>query len=157
MTLIFLMMMSLFAVSTFRSSSNNIRVVGNMQTRQEGTAAAGAAIDALISSNLFTTDPALVAQSPVSVDVDGDNTEDYLVRFDLPTCYRVTTLTGCGGGATSSSGVSGTVIEGGSGGSAAGCFLREWNVRAVVNDPRTGLTVVVNQGVAVPSTDGTCI
>lgn len=155
--LIFLMMMSLFAVSTFRSSSNNMIVVGNMQSKQEGAASAEAAIDTLISSDLFTTDPLLVSQSPVVVDIDGDSNADYTVKFDVPKCYRVTTLSTCGGGAASSSGSSGTAIEGGSAGASGGCFLREWNVRAVVTDPRTGMTVAVNQGVAVPSSDGTCI
>lgn len=155
--LIFLMMMSLFAVSTFRSSSTNMIVVGNMQSKQEGSAAAEAAIDTLISSDLFTTDSLLVSQSPVVVDIDGDSTADYTVKFDVPKCFRVTTLSGCGGGAASSSGSSGTAIEGGSATAGGGCFLREWNVRAVVTDPRTGMTVAVNQGVAVPSSDGTCI
>lgn len=156
--LIFLMMMSLFAVSTFRSSSTNMIVVGNMQSKQEGAASAEAAIDSLISSDLFTTDPLLVSQSPVVVDIDGDSVADYTVKFvPPPKCFRVTTLSGCGGGAASSSGASGTAIEGGSASAAGGCFLREWNVRAEVTDPRTGMTVAVNQGVAVPSSDGTCI
>ena len=158
--MIFPILMSLFAVSTFKTSSNNIRVVGNMQTRQEGVAAAQQAIEFVISSTAFTTDPELVSQSPVDVDVDGDGLVDYVVRISpKPSCYRVSTLPSCCAAAASSSSVSGVVIEGlgGAGVSASACFLREWNVRAVVTDPRSGLSVAVNEGVAVPSSDSTCL
>ncbi|HSV54225.1 MAG TPA: pilus assembly PilX N-terminal domain-containing protein [Burkholderiaceae bacterium] len=157
--MIFLILMSLFAVSTFTTSTGNLRVVGNMQTKQEGIAAAQQAIEFVLSSELFTTDPELVSQSPVDVDINGDGSVDYVVRMTpKPSCYRVTPVPDCGESAPSSGGASGTLLEGISGGGAAStCFTREWNVRAIVTDPRSGMTVAVNQGVAVPSSDSTCL
>lgn len=157
-TMIFLILITLFAVSTFKTSSNNIRVVGNMQAKQEGVAAAQQAIELVISSDTFTTDPALVSQSPIDTDIDGDGVTDYVVLITpAPSCVRVTLSPSCGAGAANSSGVSGVLIEGLGGGAAGNCYIREWRVRAQVTDPRSGLTVAVNQGVAVPSDDDTCV
>lgn len=156
-TMIFLILMSMFAIGTFKTSSNNIRVVGNMQTRQEGLASAQQAIETVISSTSFTTDPELVSQSPISVDLDGDGTADYVVNISpKPTCYRVTPSPVCTPGAAGSSGVSGVLIEGLSGGASGACFIHEWNVRALVVDPRSGMSVAINQGVGVPSSSNTC-
>lgn len=157
--MIFLILMSLFAISTFTTSTGNLRVVGNMQVKQEGMAAAQQAIEFVISSEMFTTDPVLVSESPVDVDIDGNGTVDYVVRISpKPSCYRVTPVPDCDSGPPASSGVSGTVLVGLPGtGVASTCFTREWNVRALVTDPRSGLTVAVNQGVAVPSSDSTCL
>jgi hypothetical protein len=157
--MIFLILMSLFAANTFRTAANNIRVVGNMQTKQEGLAAAQSAIEFVLSSETFTTAPELVSQSPVDVDMDGDGTLDYVVRISpQPNCYRVSTIPNCGVGSTNSNSLSGVVIEGQSdaGSSANACYLREWNVRALVSDPRTGMSVAINQGIAVPSSNNTC-
>jgi hypothetical protein len=157
-TMIFLILMSLFAVSTFKSSSNNVRIVGNMQVRQEGMAAAQQAIELIISSTLFSTDPDLVAQSPISVDIDGDGKVDYVVNISpKPNCYRVTPSLVCTPGAASSSGASGVLIAGLDAASSGACYIQEWNVRAVVTDPRSGMSVVVNQGIGVPSSSATCI
>lgn len=155
--MILLIVMTLVAIATFKSSSSNLRVIGNMQTRQEGLAAAQQAIELVISSDTFTTSPELVAQSPIDVDINGDGTVDYVVRISpAPTCLRVTTQPSCGAGAANTSAVGGVLIEGLGGPPASACFRREWNVRAVVTDPRTGLSMAVNQGVSVPSTDSTC-
>lgn len=155
--MILLIVMMLVAVATFKSSSNNIRVIGNMQVRQEGLAAAQQAIELVISSETFTTDPDLVAQSPIDVDINGDGTVDYVVRISpAPTCIRVVTLPSCGSGVANSSAVSGVLIEGLGTAPAGACYRREWNVRAVVTDPRTGMAVAVNQGIAVPSSNNTC-
>ena len=40
LALIFLVLMSLFALSAFNSSSSNLRIVGNTQARQESLATA---------------------------------------------------------------------------------------------------------------------
>lgn len=74
--LIFLVLMSLFAVNAFLGSNSSLRVVGNMQARQEATAAAQVAIEKTISSNAFAT----AAPPAVAVDLDRDNTTDYNVQ-----------------------------------------------------------------------------
>lgn len=159
LVMIVLILMAMFAASIFRIASNNLRVVGNMQTKQEATAAAQLAIELVIGSSAFITDPDLVSQSPVDVDIEGDGTVDYVVRFSpKPSCYRVTPSASCGPAAPSSGGMSGTLIEGPTGSVTAAntCYLKEWNVRAVVEDARTGATVAINQGVSVPSSNNTC-
>ncbi len=85
--LIFLVLMSLFAVSAFLGSSTNLRVVGNMQVRQEALAAAQVAIEQTISSIQFAEAPAAVAGNPVNVDTDGNSVTDYVVRMTpQPAC-----------------------------------------------------------------------
>ena len=51
--LVFLVLMSLFAVQAFLSSSTELRIVGNMQARQEGIAAAQVAIEQALEGNTF--------------------------------------------------------------------------------------------------------
>jgi Tfp pilus assembly protein PilX len=158
LTMIFLILMSLFAISTFKTSSSNVRIVGNMQVRQEGLASAQQAIELIISSTLFSTDPDLVAQSPIGVDIDGDGKDDYVVNISpKPNCYRVTPNPTCVPGAANSNGASGILIAGLTAASSGLCYIQEWNVRAVVTDPRSGMSVVVNQGVGIPSSSASCI
>jgi len=55
--LIFLVLMSLFAISAFNSSTGNMRIVGNTQARQESLSAAQLAVEKTISSSNFHTNP----------------------------------------------------------------------------------------------------
>ncbi|HAL39750.1 MAG TPA: hypothetical protein DCP03_17240, partial [Polaromonas sp.] len=43
--MIFLILMSLFAISAFKSSTGNLRIIGNMQSRQEAIAVGQKAIE----------------------------------------------------------------------------------------------------------------
>lgn len=163
-TLIFLVIMSLFAISSFHNSSINMRVVGNTQARQESLSATQVAVEETISSSEFHTNPSGVAASPVQVDIDGDGAFDYTATLSpQPYCYRVvpTTLppapkTGVDSyqACRSSTPSSPTFVDDGSVGSVAnvdpvGCADAEWNVRATVTDAATHTTVATNQGVAV--------
>jgi len=160
-TLLFLVLMSLFAVSGFNSSSANLRVVGNMQARQESTAAAQAGVENTISSLAFTTDSDGVAATPVPVDINGDGITDYSVRIvPKPSCYRVRPIKSMELDPVLSADLacmrSGVVqlsgLESPDMASAAGnsmCAHSEWNIRSEVADTRTGAQVAVNQGVAV--------
>jgi len=168
MALIFLVLMSLFAISAFNSSSTNMRIVGNTQTRQESAAAVQAAIEETISSTEFSSNPDGVAASPLPIDVNGDNTADYTVSFSpKPYCYRAipTALpaapkVGTDGYAACRSlpSANPTCVDSGDGGCGGagssdanplGCEDAEWNVRAAVTDAATETTVAANQGVAV--------
>lgn len=146
--LIFLVLMSLFALSAFNSSSSNLRIVGNSQARQESLAAAQVAIEATISSVDFTTKPAAVASSPIQVDVDGDGTTDYTATLiPVPTCTRVRPLTNIpdpvpGEPDPLAACRSSTSL-------VPGCLDTEWNIRAAVADSRSNTKLAVNQGVSV--------
>lgn len=160
-TLLFLVLMSMFAVSGFNSSSANLRVVGNMQARQESTAAAQAGVENTISSIAFTTDSEGVAATPVPVDINGDGTTDYQVRMvPKPHCYRVRAIKSAQldpalasdlacmrSGVVQLPGLESADLAASSGDSM--CAQTEWNIRAEVADGRTGAKVGVNQGVAV--------
>lgn len=159
--LIFLILMSLFAVSAFRGSSNDLRVVGNMQARQEAIGAAQVAMEKTISSATFSSNPDNVAANPVPVDIDNNGAADYEVRMlPRPKCYRAKAIKTVeldaavpGDLACMKSGVvtTGGIEDAGGGGSAADslCANTEWNLRAEVTDTRTGAKVAVNQGVAI--------
>ncbi len=159
--LIFLVLMSLFAVSAFLSSSTNLRVVGNMQVRQEALAAAQVAIEQTISSIQFAEAPAAVAGNPVNVDTDGNSVTDYVVRMTpQPACYRVKPIKNSELNVNVAADLtcirSGVVTNPGQDATEAAaladnslCANTEWNLRAEVTDARTGAVVAVNQGVAV--------
>ena len=167
MTLIFLMIMSLMAVSAFNLTSTNVRITGNMQARNEALSAAQAGLAATISNVQFSTNPALIAATPLAVDVNGDGVSDYNVtRNPQPKCNKVKTLKASdlnpsvpadlacmGSAAANNSGIESALT-----GSAAGdsmCANSEWNIRASVVDPASQVEVAVNQGVSlrVLSTD----
>lgn len=158
--LIFLVLMSLFAMSAFDNSNANMRVVGNTQARQEAVAAAQVAVEQTLSSPAFSSTPDSVAANPVLVDVDGNGTADYQAQLTpRPTCFRAKPIKTAELDPALPADLacmrSGVVTTGGletAGAAYAGnslCAHSEWNIRAEVVDERTGAKVAVNQGVAV--------
>lgn len=159
--LIFLVLLSLFAVSAFNEATTNLRVVGNTQAREEATAAAQLAIESTISSTLFTTNPEGVETNAVLVDIDNNGTPDYTARMTpKPSCYRVRPIKNAELNPNKPEDLacmqSGVVVQGGLDMSGANlladaslCANTEWNLRAEVTDTRTNTSVAVNQGVGV--------
>ncbi|MEK9802390.1 MAG: pilus assembly PilX N-terminal domain-containing protein [Curvibacter sp.] len=160
-TLIFLMVMSLLSVTLFNITSTNTRITGNAQVRNEALAAAQVALASTISDTQFATNPALIAATPFTVDVDGDGRVDYSVKRDpRPRCNKVKTLKAneldpaipadlacMGSAAASNSGIDSALT-----GSATGdsmCANSEWNIRASVSDPASHVEVAINQGVSL--------
>lgn len=166
--LIFLVLMSLFAISAFNSSSNNLRIVGNSQAMQESLSAAQMAVEATISTPEFYQNPLGVAAIPIAVDMNGDGTADYTasLKNSPPRCYRakpilpselpaapknaatVDVWAPCrapirSGGTFIDSEIPATGID------PESCANSEWHVRAEVKDDATQTQVSVNQGVAV--------
>jgi hypothetical protein len=74
--LIVLGLMTLLAVSAYNIGSVNLKVVANVQARQEGTGAADLAAQQVIGSTTFATAAQPYATS-VDVDVNNDTTADY--------------------------------------------------------------------------------
>lgn len=79
--LIMLLLLTLMVGSAFTLSGTNLKSVGNMQMRNEAIAAANAAIEQKISSNLSVAPTA----EPIMVDIDSDGVDDYEVQV-TPSC-----------------------------------------------------------------------
>ena len=153
--------MAWFALSAFRISRQQLQIVGNSQADQQAQASAQRAIDLTISSNEFSRNPAGVARVPVATDVDGNGKADYTARLaPQPRCVRVRPIktmeldiTKAGDRVClQSAGTGGNLVVAPGEVVAAGdslCANSEWNVAAAVDDPVSGSTVTVNQGVAV--------
>lgn len=62
--LIMLVLLTLFAVSSFNTANTNLKVVGNMQQKNEALNAAQAAIETVISTPLFIANPANAVPTP---------------------------------------------------------------------------------------------
>jgi hypothetical protein len=151
--LIMLVLMTLLAISAFQSSNVNLRIVGNMQTRQEILAAVQSATEQVISTPTFikttppnatvtlngasyTVDFATVPPACVGVvdipseDLDPTNADDALC---IPS------------GQIKQSGifVSGTPLP------PSYCANTKWELTAKVGDANTGADTTFAQGVAV--------
>ena len=124
--LIMLVVLTLFALAAIRLSSSNLRTVGNMQARNEASAAAQMAIEQVMSSTAAFTAP---AASTVTVSVNKTN---YSVALATPQCIK-------------------TVPVPGNSFDNQALALQDtyWIVRATATDTRTGASVVTNQGVRV--------
>ena len=157
--LIMLVLLTLFAVSALNTSTTNMKVIGNMQTRTEALNAAQWAIEKVTSVD-FTIDPPGPQPSTWPVDINNDGTTDYNVVVAKPTCISIVPIktiqldvmkssdAGCFGSSAVTSG--GIVPVGGPGaGGNSLCLNRQWDVQAGVTDPLTGAQVTVHQGVSV--------
>ena len=157
--ILFLLILSIFAVSSFNSGTTNTRITGNMIARQESHASAQLLIDNTLSSAAFANDPSSVAAETFPVDMTGDGTADYTAKLaPAPTCHRVRAiknleldgesdldlpcLKGSGPPPLDSDSPDPTVDN-------SSCANTEWNVRAAVVDEVTGASVAINQGVGV--------
>ena len=159
--MIFLILLSLFAVSAFKNSTGNLRIVGNMQSRQEAIAVGQKALEKTLSSSEFSTNPAGVASSPVTVDIDGNGTVDYIANLNpQPHCYRTKPIKSSElnpalaadrscmkSSVTQQGGLDVSNAEAEAGNSL--CANSEWNIGAQVVDARSGAKVVINEGVGV--------
>jgi hypothetical protein len=160
--MIMMIVMAWFGVSALRLSGQNQQIIVNSQARQHATAAAQRAIEQTISSNLFTVDPAAVAATPISSDVDGDSYADFTAQLSpIPACFRVRTVKTAELDITdpkdrkclqSSTAGGSILIERPGAPVPAGdsmCANTDWNIAARVDDARSGSAVMVNQGIAI--------
>ncbi|WP_137887315.1 PilX N-terminal domain-containing pilus assembly protein [Pseudomonas sp. 2FE] len=135
--LIMLLLITLIVSSAFTLSGTNLKSVGNMQLRDEAIAAANIAIEEVTSSP-FTNAP---AAEEVNVDINNDNTTDYVVSIATPVCIRESEVP--------------AVLEGNESGVRAGVLTppSEWNtvwsLDATVTDPASGAAAHIRSGVRV--------
>ena len=146
--MIILVMVTLLVVSAFRVSNTNLKIVASMQGRQEAVASGQAAIEQVLSSSFFTENPAIVAATPIEVDINGDATPDFTVTMAQPVCLRTAPVVmgnpatklqlDCAGssrypGATTPTWCSNTI----------------WEVAATTEDRLTAAKTTVRQGVGM--------
>ena len=162
-SLIMLVMLTLFAVTGFNLGKSNLQVVGNMQQRSQTAAAAQSTMEEVISGIRFFQSPASVFFSPCSagpntrcVDINGDGSPDVTVTFTpIPVCLTGKPImnssldltkpndAGCALGVVQNFGVIG---------SATGdslCADSVWQLNAVAVDNVTQAQTSLTEGVAV--------
>ena len=89
-TLVMLIMLTLFAISAMNTSTTNLQVVGNMQFRQEGMRSSNEAIEATLSTTRFIDTPSDAVENPCGVqntlctDLNGDGVPDLTTRLTPP-------------------------------------------------------------------------
>jgi Tfp pilus assembly protein PilX len=127
--LIMLLVLTLLVVSGIRSSNANLKIVGNMQARDEAAAAAQQAVEEVMSdvNNFYTP-----AARTTTVDINNDGSADYTVTIAAPVCLKLVT-------------VDGYSVE------FADSAPKEsyWDIAVQVADTRTGATATVHQGAQV--------
>ena len=169
--LIMLVLLTLFALSSFSTANTNLKVVGNMQQKTEALHATQQAIETVISTPLFITNPANAVAAPcgaantLCTDVTGDGVADFttnLVGPDYPTgphqptCVTVrviknqdlvlTNAEDLGCAAAQQSGAAG--IAGALTGDSL-CANTVWEIRARTTSSSSAASVIVTQGVGV--------
>lgn len=137
--LIMLLLMTVMAVSAFNLSSTNVEAVGNQQWRGEALAAADIAIEQVIgAADLAKTDP---VADEINVDINRDDTTDYVVAVDEPLCVRAKLSSSAPPSSLQLVGMSNST------------WNTVWEIVATVQDADTGASVKVRSGVRVLLSD----
>jgi hypothetical protein len=150
--LIMLLVITLVSITSFKLSNANLQVVNNMQLRNQTKEAAQAAIEATVSTPVFTTVPNIPVTTTVSV--GGSGGSDIQV-VTTPTCVAIQPIPnsalnlsnpddiGCVSGVGQQNGIVGT------NGPNSMCSNSVWNIEAVATDLSTNAKSTINQGEAV--------
>lgn len=147
--MIILVMITLLAVSAYRVSNTNLKVVGAMQGRQEGQAAAQAVIEQVLSSLQFTRAPAAVAAAHWGIDISGDGNEDYeVILSPQPRCIRVAPVVLGATVQPSDLPCVGSAVLGKAHISSY-CADTVWEITANTSDKLTAAKTTIRQGVGV--------
>ena len=130
-SLIFLVVITLFGVSAINTSNLNLRIAANTQFQQQALAAAQLGIEKALGSVATFTTPSVQA---ITLDVNKDGVTDYTATVSAASCL-------------SSKAASGYSAEY----CATGACPNDtsWELVSTVNDSVTGAKVTVRQGVKV--------
>jgi len=138
-SLIFLVVITLFGVSAINSSSLNLRIAANTQFQQQAVAAAQLGIEMAIGSLTTFTTP---STQTIAVDINKDGITDYTATISPAVCT----------GSRAASGYSAEYCATGA------CPIdTDWVLVSTVNDASTGAKVVLRQGVKVRLPGGTTL
>jgi Tfp pilus assembly protein PilX len=160
--LVMLVVLTMFALTTFNLGKASLQIVGNMQQRNQAVSSAQGTIEEAISTTRFFQSPSLVflptcaGANAKCYDINGDGTADVTVRLTPnPFCIVAKTIPnasldlsnaedlGCSIGVSQSFGIVG---------SATGnslCANSIWEINAVATDAVTSAKATVTQAVAV--------
>jgi hypothetical protein len=161
--LVFLVIVAFVVLTAYRLSGQQLMLAGNAQSRAQALAATNFAVERTISTVDFLRTPAVVAATPIGVDIDGNGGDDLNVTLGMPVCYRLRIVpqaelderragdVGCIGGSAPAGSV---LVINGSGATVgtsgeSQCADSEWSLSATYADPVTGSALTVNQGVGV--------
>lgn len=150
--LIMLLAVTLMVVSSSNLVHANLKVVQNIESREQARFAALAAIEEAISSDRFTNSPDAMFIEPCEVnnqkcyDVNGDGSVDVRVMVEEPTCAIVTPTRNAdldvfGDRAQA------TCFQ--PPGVYSLCANSVWEFRATATDVVTGAEIAVRQGVSI--------
>lgn len=141
--LVMLVLMTLLAVSAINLSTGNLKLIGNMQYQQEATSAAQAAINQVLSSAGYLTQPANTP-SQITVNVNG---HDYTVQLTRPCLKSAAVITVADLSAlppaeaarcrTTSAVTNSGLLGQNPGGMPSDCSRVVWELKANVEDPDT--------------------
>ena len=138
-TLIMLVVLTLFAVTAFNLSSVNLKIVGNFQSQKQADATVQQALAHVISAIAIFETPAATALCVPGGTATPCAASQQEVAIDRPRCNYVTAARGY------------TKV--------LGQLTPEdtnWDVRASFTDPTTNARVAIVQGVAVRMLSGNC-
>jgi hypothetical protein len=150
--LIMLVMVTLLVVSAFRVSNTNLKIVASMQGQQEAIGAAQAAIEQVLSGPAFAEDPAIIAATPITVDMNqtGGNFGYTVSMTPAPTCVRARPVspTELNPNSVNDRPCIGSARQG-AGMMASFCSNTIWEINATTTDNVTGASTQVRQGVSL--------
>lgn len=160
--LIMLLVLMLFVTSSLNTSTTNLKVVGNMQSRTEALSTSQEVIETVLSTPLFIADPANAvlnacgAANTVCTDVTGDGRPEYTTTLaPAPSCVTVRPIKnselvltntedlGCSAGQQQQFGVAGAVTG------DSLCANTVWEISATTVGNASDVSVTVTQGVGV--------
>ena len=168
--LIMLVLLTLFALTTFNLGKSSLQIVGNFQHKNEALAAAQEAIEKALSTARLITNPTAVFLAPCSagnnncidVDVNGDGVNDIVVSLaPQPSCVKAQVVPNAQLNfanpqdlACSAAPTQGTFGIGGVPTGNSLCTDSIWEVRALATDNKTNASIAVTEGagVRVPNT-----
>jgi Tfp pilus assembly protein PilX len=159
--LIMLVLLTLFGLSAMNTGITNLKIVGNMQSRNEAMSAAQQAIETVISTPGFITNPANAIVTPcagantVCTDLTGDGVAEYVTRLNpAPACIAVRAIkmselnwsnaedVGC------TQEGKGLNIEGAASGDSM-CASAVWEITAETTSTAGSASAAVTQGIGV--------
>ena len=161
--LVILVLLALLGLGAYQTSSTDMRASGNMQARTEALNAAQEAIETVISTSQFTTNPANAVETPCGgtpntfcSDYDGDGVPEYTTRLTpAPACVVVKVLKNTELDLTSASDLGCMTAQSqqfGVAGAVTGdslCANTVWQVTAEASSASSGAKVTVTQGVGI--------
>jgi len=159
-SIFFLFLLATLALTGLRASTTNVQIVGNMQARQEVTAAAQMLLEQTVSTDEFARNPqGVFAAARVDADYNGDGVSDAVaVLAQAPQCLRARSVplidldpsNAQDAPCFASAALSNPGLLPGSGGPAGSlCADTEWHVSVRSTDAQTGAAITLNQGVTL--------